>query len=135
MNETFDSSAKNFSPGNQPGDGYKNEQLASTMSSWKQKLKENVFLVLLGSVAISFLLGYLIAEQQEAKKREQWAEILFRQVKDWLTERGMKTAGLVEQGREYARSAAEQAASKGAEYSRRLNPFHREPRRRFFGIF
>jgi len=40
----------------------------------------------------------------------------------------------VEQGLEYARSAAEQAASKGAEYSRRLNPFHRELRRRFFGI-
>ena len=30
---------------------------------------------------------------------------------------------------------AEQAAGKGAEYSRRLNPFHREMRRRFFGIF
>jgi hypothetical protein len=51
-----------------------------------------------------------------------------------LTEGGRKTAGSLEQGLEYARSAAEQAAEKGAEYSRRLNPFHREPRRRFFGI-
>ncbi|MBV9643011.1 MAG: hypothetical protein JO334_05515 [Verrucomicrobia bacterium] len=135
MNETFDSSAKKFSPGNQPGDGDQNEELASAMSSWKQNLKENVFLALFCSIAIGFLAGYLIAQQQEAEKREQWAEILFRQVKDWLTERTMKTADLVEQGREYARSAAEQAATKGAEYGRRLNPFHREPPRRFFGIF
>ena len=79
------------------------------------------------------MLGYFIAQQQEAKKREQWAEILFRQAKNWLTESGRKTAGSVEHGLEYARSAAEQAAGKGAEYSRWLNPFHRE-RRRLFGI-
>jgi hypothetical protein len=63
-----------------------------------------------------------------------WAEILFRQAKNWLTESGRKTAGSVQHGLEYARSAAEQAAGKGAEYSRWLNPFHGEPRRRFFGI-
>ena len=133
MNETFDSSAENFSPGNHPADRHQNE-VASAMSTWKEKLKDNLFIVLLGSVAISFLMGYFISQQQEAKKREQWAEILFQQAKDWLTERGRKTAGSVEQGLEYARSAAEQAAGKGAEYSRRLNPFHREVRRRFFGM-
>jgi hypothetical protein len=133
MNETFDSSAENFSTGNHPDDRHQNE-VASAMSTWKEKLKDNLFIVLLGSVAISFLMGYFISQQQEAKKREQWAEILFQQAKDWLTERGRKTAGSVEQGLEYARSAAEQAAGKGAEYSRRLNPFHRELRRRFFGI-
>src|SRR6516165_862146 len=42
--------------------------------------------------------------------------------------------GSVEQGLEYVRSAAEQAAEKGAKYSRRLNPYRREARRRFFGI-
>jgi len=104
------------------------------MSSWKENLNDHLFVVLLGSVAIGFLVGYFIAQQQEAKKREQWAEILFRQAKDWLTERGRKTAGSVEQGLEYARSVAEQAAGKGAEYGLRLNPFHRELRRRFFGI-
>lgn len=134
MNETFDSAAEKFSPGNCPGDRQQNE-VTRAMSSWKENLKDNLFIVLLGSVAISFLVGYFISKQQEAKKREQWVEILFRQAKDWLTERGGKTAGSVEQGLEYARSAAEQAAGKGAEYSRRLNPFHREPRRRFFGIF
>jgi hypothetical protein len=131
MNETFDSSAENSSPWDHPGDRI---EVASAMSSWKENLKNNLFIVLLGSVAISFLVGYFIAQQQEAKKREQWAEILFRQAKDWLTERGRKTAGSVEHGLEYARSAAEQAAGKGAEYSRRLNPFHRELKRRFFGI-
>jgi hypothetical protein len=126
MNETFDSSAENSSPlGGHPGDRYQNK-VACAMSSWKETLKNNLFIVLLSSVAISFLLGYFIAQQQEAKKRQQWAEILFRQAKDWLTERGRKTAGSVEHGLEYARSAAEQAAGKGAEYSRRLNPFHRE---------
>ena len=131
--ETFDSSAENFSPGNHPGDRHQNE-VASAMSSWKENLKDNLFIVFLGSVAISFLLGYFIAQQQEAKKREQWAEILSRQAKDWLTERGRKTAGSVEQGLEYARSVAEQAAGKGAGHSRRLNPFHRKTRRRFLGI-
>ena len=104
------------------------------MSTWKEKLKDNLFIVLLGSVAISFLMGYFISQQQEAKKREQWAEILLGQVNDRLTERGRKTARSVEHGLGYARSAAEQAAGKGAEYGRRLNPFHRELRRRFFGI-
>ena len=129
MNETFDSSAEKPSPWDHPGDGHQNK-----VSRWKENLKDNLFIVLLGSVAISFLAGYFICQQQEAKKREQWAEILFRQAKDWLTERGRKTAGAVEQGLEYARSAAEEAADRGAEYSRRLNPFHREQRHRFFGI-
>ena len=131
MNETFDSAAEKFSPGNHPDDRHQDE-VASAMSSWKENLKDNLFIVLLGSIATSFMVGYLIAQQQEAKRREQWAEILFRQAKDWLTERGMKTAGMVEQGQQYARSAAEQAAGKGSEYIRRLNPFHRELRRRFF---
>jgi hypothetical protein len=133
MDETFDSAAEKFSPGNHPGDPHQND-VASAMSTWKENLKDNLFVVLLVSVAISFLAGYFIAQQQEARKRDQWAEILFRQAKGWLTERGRKTAGSMEQGLEYARSAAEQAAGKGAEYSRRLNPFHRELRRRFFGI-
>jgi len=104
------------------------------MSSWKENLKDNLFIVLLGSVAISFLVGYFISQQQEVRKRDQWAEILFRQAKHWLTDRGRKSADSVEQGLEYARSAAEEAADRGGEYSRRLNPFHRERRHRFFGI-
>ena len=127
MNKTF---AEKPSPWDQPGGGHQNE-LANAKSCWKEKLKDNLLVVLLGSVALSFTLGYFIAQQQEAKKREQWAEILFRQAKEWLTERGRKTAGSVE---EYARSAAQQAAGKAAEYGRRLNPFHRETRRRFLGI-
>ena len=132
MDETFDSAAEKFSPGNHPDDRHQDE-VASAMSSWKENLKDNLFIVLLGSVAISFLLGYFISQQQEARKRDQWAEILFRQAKHWFTDRSRKTADSVEQGLEYARSAAEQAAGKGAEYSQRLNPFHQE-RRRLFGI-
>ena len=132
MNETFDSAAEKFSPGNHPGDRDQYE-VASAMSSWKENLKDNLFIVLLGSVAISFLLGYFISQQQQARKRDQWAEILFRQAKDWLTDRGRKTADSAEQGLEYAGSAIEQADG-GAEYSRRLNPFHRERRHRFLGI-
>ena len=131
MNETFDSSAEKPSPWDHPGAGHKNE-VASAKSRWKENLKDNLFIVLLGSVAISFLAGYFIAQQQEARNREQWGEILFRQAKDWLTERGRKTARSVEHGLGYARSAAE---GKGAEYGRRLNPIHRELQRRFFGIF
>jgi hypothetical protein len=126
MNET---SNEQPSPWDQPGDGHRN-QVANAKSCWKEILKDNLLIVLLSAVALSFTLGYFIAQQQEAKKREQWAEILFRQAKDWLTKSGRKTAGSVEHGLEYARSAA----AKGAEYSHRLNPFHREQRSRFFGI-
>lgn len=133
VSETFDPAAEKFSHENHPGDRRQND-VASAINSWKENLKDNLFIVLLGSIAISFLVGYLLSQQQEAQKRDQWAEILFRQAKNWLTERGRKTAGSVEQGLEYARSAAEAAADKGAEYSRRLNPFHRKQRHRFFGI-
>jgi hypothetical protein len=129
MNKAF---AEKPSPWDQPGGGHQNE--VANKSCWKENLKDNLLIVLLGSVALSFTLGYFIAQQQEAKKREQWAEILFRQVKEWLTERGRKTAGSLEEGLEDGRTAAQQAAGKGAEYSRRLNPFHRETRRRFLGI-
>ena len=133
MNQTFDSSAENVSPGNYPRDQHQNE-VTDAIGSWKANLKANWLPILVGSVTISFLLGYHIAQQQETKKREQWAEILLGQAREWLTERGRKAAGSVEQGLEYARSEAEQAAGKGAEYGRRLNPFHREIQRRFLGI-
>jgi hypothetical protein len=100
MNKTFDSSAENVSPGNYPRDRHKNE-VTNAIGSWKA----NWLPILLGSVTISFLLGYFIAQQQETKKREQWVEILLGQTKEWLTERGRKTAGSLEQGLEYARSA------------------------------
>ena len=133
MNKTFDSSAENVSPANYPRDRHQYEE-TNAIGSWKANLKANWLPILLGSVTISFLLGYFIAQQQETKKREQWAEILLGQAKRWLTERGRKTADSVEQGLEYARSAAEQAAGKGVEYGHRLNPFHRETRRRVLGI-
>ena len=133
MNKTFDSSAENVSPANYPRVRHQYE-VTNAIGSWKANLKANWLPILLGSVTISFLLGYFIAQQQETKKREQWAEILLGQAKRWLTERGRKTADSVEQGLEYARSAAEQAAGKGVEYGHRLNPFHRETRRRVLGI-
>ena len=130
MNKKF---AEKPSPWDQPGGGHQNE-VANAVSCWKENLKGHLSIVLLGSVALSFMLGYFIAQQQEARKREQWAEILFRQAKNWLTESGRKTAGSVEQGLEYARSAAEHAADKGSDYSRRLHPSPRQQRHRFFGI-
>jgi hypothetical protein len=133
MNEPFASAGEKFSHGNHPGDRRQN-RVESAMNSWKENLKANSFIVLLGSIAISFLVGYLLSQQREAQKRDQWAEILFRQAKNWLTQRGRKTAGSLEQGLKYARSAAEAAADEGAEYSRRLNPFRRKQRHRFFGI-
>jgi hypothetical protein len=133
MNETFDSSAEKPSPWDQRDYGHQSEG-ATGKNCWKENLKGNLFIILVGSVVLSFMLGYYIAQQQETAKREKWAEILFRQAKSWLTESGRKAASAVEHGRDYARSAVEQASGTGAEYSRRLNPFHRELPRRFFGL-
>lgn len=115
-------------------DNIRQIEAANALSSWKENVKDNLFVVLLLSVAIGLLVGYLICQHQEEKKRAQWAEILFRQARQWLTERGRETTGSVEQGLEYARSAVGRATGKGANYSRRLNPFRREVRRRFLGI-
>jgi hypothetical protein len=117
MSETIDPGAEKFSEENHPGEGgdrLQNEGAA--IKKLKDGLRDNFLTILLGSVVISFLAGYFISRQQEAQKREQWAENLFRHAKDWLS------------------STAEQASSKGVQYGQRLNPFNREPRRRFLGI-
>ena len=69
MNETIDSSADNISPGSQTDDMGQIEE-ANAMRSWKENLKDNLFIVLLVSVAIGLLVGYFIAQQEE-KRREQ----------------------------------------------------------------
>src|ERR1700758_462785 len=56
MNEKFDSAAEKFSPGNHPGDQHQNEAGSAT-STWNENLKDNLFIVLLVAVAISFLAG------------------------------------------------------------------------------
>jgi hypothetical protein len=118
MSETSDPGAEKFSEENHPGEGgdrLQNE-CAPAINKLRDGLRDNFLIILLSSVVISFLAGYFISRQQEAQKREQWAEILFRHAKDWLS------------------STAEQASSKGVQYGQRLNPFYREPRRRFLGI-
>jgi hypothetical protein len=107
---------------------------ANAVSRIKSEMRDNFLTVILGSVIASFLAGYFISRQREARTREQWAEILFRQMKDWLSERGRKAAAPVQEGLGYARSAAEQAGRRGAQYGRRLNPFSDGSRRRFLGI-
>ena len=96
---------------------------------------DNFLAIFIGSVGIGFLLGYLVFRQREAARREQWAENLSRQIKDWLNEQGRRAAAPLKEGLDYARSASEQVATKGVECSRHLNPFYHEAKRRFFKIF
>jgi hypothetical protein len=96
--------------------------------------RDNFLAIFVSAVGIGFLLGYLVSRQQEEAHREQWAENLSRQIKDWLNEQGRRAAAPLKEGLDYARSAAEQASSKGIEYSRHLNPFYHEAKRRFFNI-
>jgi hypothetical protein len=119
MSETIDPGAEKFSEKKHQGEGgdrLQNEG-APAINKLRNGLRDNFLIILLGSVAISFLVGYFISRQQEAQKREQWAEIVLRHAKDWLS------------------STAEQASSKGVQYGQRLNPFYREPRRRFLASF
>jgi len=108
---------------------------ANAVNRMKEEMQNNFLAVLLGSVIVSLLAGYLISRHYEAQRREQWAEIFFRQVKDWLGERGRRATAPVQESLESARSAAQQLSRRGAEYGRRLNPFFGESRRRFLGIF
>src|SRR5208337_2976168 len=66
------------------GDRLQNEG-APAINKLKDGLRDNFLTILLGSVVISFLAGYFISRQQEAQKREQWAENLFLHAKDWLS--------------------------------------------------
>jgi hypothetical protein len=61
-NETFDFSAENFLPGNQPGDRYQTMRWRVQGAVGKESLNDNVFIVLLASIAISSLVGYWIAQ-------------------------------------------------------------------------
>jgi hypothetical protein len=97
-------------------------------------MRNNFVPVLVGAVAVSFLAGYLICQQRETQQRDQWAETLFHQLKDWLRKSGRKTAAPVQEGLEYARSVAKRASHTGGRYGRQLNPFLREHKRRFLGI-
>jgi hypothetical protein len=136
MSETFNAEDRKFSEEyypNQAGDRPRKKTVIA-IDRMKDEMRNNLAITLLGSVVISFLAGYFISRRHEAQKRVQWAEILFRQAKDWLGEGGRIAAGPVKEGLEYARSAAKEASSRGAQYSRRLNPFYREPRHRFLGI-
>jgi hypothetical protein len=87
MSETIDPGAEKFSEENHPGEGGLGFKMKVRLQSDKLKdgLRDNFLTILLGSVVISFLAGYFISRQQEAQKREQWAEILFRHAKDWLS--------------------------------------------------
>ena len=102
--------------------------------SWNENIKDNMAIFVLASVVIGLLVGYFSCQQQEKTWRERWKEVLFREVKNWLTERARETTGSIGEGLEHVRSATELAVDKGAEYGRRLNPFRPETRR-FFGIF
>jgi hypothetical protein len=97
MDETFDSAAEKFSSENLGGDQHKNEG-TDAVSTLHESLKDNLFIVLLIAAAISFLAGYFTSQQQEARKRDQWAEILFRQAKHWFTDRDGKATDSGEQG-------------------------------------
>ena len=108
---------------------------AGVIHKARDYFRDNFLAIFIGSVGIGFLLGYLVSRQREAAHREQWAENLSRQIKDWLNEQGRRAAAPLKEGLDYARSAAEQASSKGVEYGRHLNPFYHETKRRFFKIF
>ena len=78
MSETIDPGVEKFSEENHPGEGgdrLQNEG-APAINKLRDGLRDNFLIILLGSVVISFLAGYFISRQQEAQKREQWAENL-----------------------------------------------------------
>jgi hypothetical protein len=81
---------------------------ANAVNRIKEEIQNNFLAVLIGSVIVSLLTGYLISQRYEAQKREQWAEIFFRQVKDWLGERGRRAAAPLQESLESARSVAQQ---------------------------
>ena len=101
----------------------------------KSEVRNNLLAVLLASAAISLLTGYFLSRRREAQRRVEWADTIFRQVKEWVNEAGRKASGPMSAGLDYALAAAQEASSKGAEYGRRLNPFRRQSQRRFLGIF
>ena len=108
---------------------------ANAVHRLKEEMQKKLLPLLVGSVIVSLLTGYLISRHHEAQKREQWAEIFFRQVKDWLGERSRRVAAPVQDSLESARSTAQHFGRRGAEYGRRLNPFSGKSRRRFFDLF
>lgn len=133
MSEPFKTEAEKYEQkgvGDQMG-----KKVVCTTERIKSEVRNNLLPVLLASAVISLLAGYFLSRRREARRRVEWADTIFRQMKQWVNEGGRKAAGPISTGVDYALAAAQEASSKGAEYGRRLNPFKHESQRRFLGIF
>ena len=133
MSEPFNTEAEKYE-----NQGIRNQMEKKTLcitERIKNEVRNNPVGVLLGSAVISLLTGYFLSRRREARRRTEWAETIFRQVKEWANKGGRKASGPMSAGLDYALAAAQEASSKGAEYGRRLNPFKREFQRRFLGMF
>jgi hypothetical protein len=86
--------------------------------------RDNVPYLLIGSVVIAAIVGLLIAQREERRVRDRWAENFRRDAADWLSRHGRKMA-------EPIREQIEHVADRAAGYGLSLSP----KRRKFLNLF
>jgi hypothetical protein len=86
--------------------------------------RDNVPYLLIGSVVIAALVGLLIAQREERRVRDRWAENFRRDAADWLSRHSRNVA-------EPIREQIEHVADRAAGYGLSLSP----KRRKFLNLF
>jgi hypothetical protein len=86
--------------------------------------RDNVPYLLIGAVVVLALIGLLIAQREEQKVRDRWADNFRRDAADWLTRHGRK---VTEPIREQIEHVADRAAGYGLSFSPK--------RRKFLNLF
>lgn len=92
-------------------------------------------MLLVGSLVASLLIGYFIGQARSNARRQRQIEDWTRELTRWVRQHGGKIANPLKEGYEATRSAAEDVSLSGARLAQQLNPFTREQKRKFFGMF
>ncbi len=101
----------------------------------KSEVRNHPVTALLTSIVLSLLTGFLISRRLQHQQRREWAEMILKRLNEWLIESGTRAAVPIHEGMNFALATAQDISDKGAEYGRRITPFHRKTQRRVLGIF
>jgi hypothetical protein len=84
----------------------------------------NLSYILIGSVVVAAVIGFLIAQREEERVRDRWAENFRRDATDWLNKQGRRVSAPI-------REQIEHVADRAAGYGLSLTP----KRRKFLNLF
>jgi hypothetical protein len=137
MSEMFEPKPGELSGGGDPreSDEPLRTRVARAVNRAKTEVRNHPVTALSTSIALSLLAGFLISRRRHAQQRREWAEMILKQLNQWLNEGGTRVTVPIHEAMDFVLAAAKDISNKGAEYSRRITPFRRHTHRRVPSIF